>query len=94
MNRTAYTYQLDGILSDPKYFTIETRNPQLKTEVNKLIKSVNDQSKTRVLQPKVGEYTEGYIYDTVKIHKEGNLVTPIIPQVSTPVYKAAKVLIP
>ena len=50
-----------------------------------LIKSASSHSKTNVFQPIVGKYTEGYIYDTAKTHKEGNPLRPIISLIPTPV---------
>ena len=38
----------------------------------------------------VGEFTPGYAYGTVKTHKTGNPLRPIISQVSTATYKLAK----
>ena len=67
MERDAYKQKLDDILSDNTKFTVQSRNPilQLKTDLNKLIKSANEQTKSKIVQPIVGKYTPGYIYGTV-----------------------------
>ena len=40
----------------------------------------------------VGEYHPGYLYGTVKTHKEGNPLRPIISQIPTPTHSVAKEL--
>ena len=44
------------------------------------------------MQPIVGEFKPGYIYGTVKLHKEGNPLRPIVSQIPTPTYETAKQL--
>ena len=94
IDRAEYKQKLDTILSDHTKFTPLQRNPtsDLKTEMNKLIKSANEQSKQTLFKPIVGEYKPGYLYGTVKIHKPGNPLRPIISQIPTPIYETAKTL--
>ena len=44
------------------------------------------------MKPIIGEYRPGYIYGTVKTHKNGNPLRPIISQIETPVYSTSKTL--
>ena len=92
VNKTDYRAKLDDMLNDEEKFTRLTRNPvaQLKTKVNKLIAAVNKHSPTKILQPIIGEYKPGYIYGTVKTHKNGNPLRPIVSQIPTPIYNTAK----
>ena len=94
MDKKDYTDKLDAILSDDTKFKALSRNPinQLKTEVNKLIKDSNQQSKQKLFEPLIGDFKTGYIYGTVKTHKNGNPLRPIISQIPTPVYTTAKTL--
>jgi hypothetical protein len=92
MDKSEYKNKLDHILSNRNKFERITRNPvaALKTEVNKLIAAANRGNEQPILKPIVGEYSTGYIYGTVKIHKPGNPLRPIISQVSAPTYETAK----
>ena len=94
MNRTEYKAKLDQIFSDSTKFNILTKNPikELKTRVNKLIKTANSNSEPRIFQPIVDEFKPGYIYGTVKTHKTGFPLRPIISQIPTPIYSTAKIL--
>ena len=64
----------------------------MKTKVNKLIKIANDNTNTKILKPITGEYKPGYLYGTVKTHKNDNPLRPIISQIPTPTYTTAKCL--
>ena len=94
MNKSDYKNKLDEILNDSSKFQRITRNPtvELKTEVNKLIKTVNREADQKVLSPIIGEFSPGYLYGTIKTHKPGNPLRPIISQISTPTYQVAKQL--
>ena len=58
MVREDYFHKLDEFLSNTEKISVVTRNPtvQLKTEVNKLIKSANEQFGQTLLKPIVGEF--------------------------------------
>lgn len=60
--------------------------------VNKCITITNAVKDGIKLTPIVGSYTPGYIYGTVKTHKCGNPIRPIISQVTSPIYKTAREL--
>ena len=80
LNKTDYANKLDAILHDTNKFTKINRNPinNLKIEVNKLISHINKQNTTKILNPIIGKFSPGCIYGTVKIHKDGNPLRPII----------------
>ena len=80
------------VLADTSKFEKITRNQilSLKTTFNKYIVNKNQQNKT--LQPIIGEFSPGYIYGTVKIHKPDNPIRSIISQIPTPVYTLSKQL--
>ena len=94
MDKSEYYSKINSILQDTSKFQFITRNPtlQLETEMNKLIATANHNSSIKIFKPIVGEYSPGYTYSTIKIHKEGNPLRPIISQVATPVYETAKQL--
>ena len=81
-------------MSDTNKFHKLTSNPiaQLKIRVNKLIKKANQQNGTKLFSSIIGEYKPGYLYGTVKTHKTGNPLRPIISQIPTPIYQTAKQL--
>ena len=92
MNRTDYTNKLEVILNDANKFTKINRNPinNLIIEVNKPISHINKHNGTKIINPIIGEFSPGYIYGTVKIHKDGNPLRPIISQIPTPIYDIVK----
>ena len=94
LDRQEYKTKLDSIISDTSKFQRITRNPinSLKIEVNKLIAAANSSNNTKIIKPIIGEFTPGYLYGNVKIHKTGNPLRPIISQVTTPIYHTAKQL--
>ena len=94
LDRQEYRAKLDNIISDTTKFQRISRNPinSLKIEVNKLIAAANSGHEIKILKPIIGEFTPGYLYGNVKIHKPGNPLRPIISQVTTPIYHTAKQL--
>jgi len=84
--------KLNTILSDASKFEKIKEDPtkKLKAKVNRDIKSANALNGGVHFQTIVGEFTPGYSYGTVKTHKNGNPLRPIISQVSTATYKLAK----
>ena len=94
MSKNEYYEKLDAILSDESKFQKITRNPitHLTKDVNKLIKEANGNQETKILQPITGHYKPGYLYGTVKTHKAGNPLRPIISQIPTPTYETSKAL--
>ena len=94
MKKDEYNSKLDHIIQDPSKFKPLTRNPvpDLKVKVNDLIHSANSQSSTKQFNPIIGEYKPGYIYGTVKTHKNGNPLRPIVSQIPTPTYETSKKL--
>ena len=89
-----YVEKLDSLLSDQSKFEQLISDPtnNLKVEANKIINEVNGNPDNFKLKKITGEYSPGYIYGNVKIHKEGNPIRPIISQISTPTYELSKTL--
>ncbi|XP_043202155.1 uncharacterized protein LOC122370546 isoform X1 [Amphibalanus amphitrite] len=92
LDKEEYLRKLSGILSDTTKFQKIKEDPtkKLKAKVNRDIKSANAVIDGVHFQTIVGEFTPGYLYGTVKTHKNGNPLRPIISQVSTSTYKLAK----
>ena len=89
-----YNNKLDAILNNDTKFRRITRNPidEIKRETNKIIERVNASSSAVHLPPISGDFDPGYLYGTVKTHKNGNPLRPIISQIPTPTYALAKKL--
>ena len=94
MEKSEYKQKLNNILNDPEKFKELKSNPirKLKVKLNKMINKVNNGQNQKILHPIVGECHPGYLYGTVKIHKQNNPLRPIISQIPTPTYKLAKQL--
>ena len=92
LNKNDYKEKLDVILNDTEKFTRITKNPTLSVKVNSIIDKINKKAKDTVLRKIFGEYHPGYIYGTVKTHKNGNPLRPIISQIPTPTHQVAKQL--
>ena len=94
LNKKDYIEKLNNILADSSKFQKITRDPtnSLKKEANKLISTLNAMQGDIRLPTIIGDFSPGYIYGNVKIHKEGNPLRPIISQVPTPTYNLAKSL--
>ena len=87
-----YLRKLDIILEDQTKFKCIAKDPteSLKRNVNGLIERANA-AVGEIHFPKIiGQYSPGYIYGNVKIHKQGFPLRPIISQVPTPTYDIAK----
>ena len=94
LNKKDYLDKLDEILSDTTKFCKITKNPTeaLKKKANNIISSL-DVVKSGVNLPKIiGDYSPGYVYGNVKIHKTNNPLRPIISQIPSPTYQLAKSL--
>ena len=96
LNKDDYFAKVGDILSDETKFQLLQRNPieEQKRHLNSLIDAAND-----IIELKggcerfnriTGEFSPGYFFGNVKIHKEGNPVRPIISQIPTPSYELAK----
>ena len=94
MNRDEYKSKLDDILKDDTKFKHITRNctEDLKKDVRKVCKEVNDKCGKKIFKEPTGDYEPGYLYGNVKTHKPGSKLRPIISQVTTPTYETAKKL--
>ena len=70
------------------------KNPtnQLKSGNTKLITANNTELDSTKLPKIIGEYTPGYLYMTVKIHKLNHPLRPIISQIYTPIYELTKTI--
>ena len=94
MDTEEYHGKLDAILGDESKFMKLESDPTetLKKRISHLNSSAN-QAQDDIKFPKVeGDYTPGYCYGTVKTHKNGNPLRPIIAQMSSPSYRTAKLL--
>ncbi|XP_043202156.1 uncharacterized protein LOC122370546 isoform X2 [Amphibalanus amphitrite] len=82
LDKEEYLRKLSGILSDTTKFQKIKEDPtkKLKAKVNRDIKSANAVIDGVHFQTIVGEFTPGYLYGTVKTHKNGNPLRPIISQ--------------
>ena len=94
LDKKDYIDSMNNILSDQTKFIKLQKDPtnSFKIKANKLI-SINNAAQNMLKLPKiVGDYQSGYIYRTVKTHKNNNPLRPIISQVLTPTYNLAKTL--
>ena len=92
LDRETYKNKLGLIIKDTTKFIKIHRNPtnNLKITVNKIISIINKRNNEKTLSPIIGEFSPGYLYGTVKIHKPNYPLRPIISQTPTPVYNTAK----
>ncbi|XP_076043741.1 uncharacterized protein LOC143026845 [Oratosquilla oratoria] len=83
---------MDTILENPAKFQRLQRDPSdaLKKKINSLIQQAN--RTTKHFNKAVGDFRPGYSCGTVKTHKPGNPLRPIIAQITTPTYYVAKKL--
>ena len=94
MNRSQYNEKMNVILGDETKFKRLASDPTetLKRRISGLNIAANALQK-EVRFPKVeGDFSPGYCYGTVKTHKQGNPLRPIIAQMTTPTYWTAKEL--
>ena len=71
MNNSEYLEKLNNILKNiPKFLKIN-KDPteQIRKKANGLINAKNNKMGIRTL---IGDYKPGFIYGTIKIHKENN----------------------
>ena len=94
LNKNYYLDKINEMLNDTSKSKHITKNPtdELKQKANTLISSLNAAQDNIHLQKIIGDYSPGYIYGNVKIHKDGNPLRPIISQVPTPTYHLPKSL--
>ena len=92
LDKEDYLTKIDNILSDgSKFKRIEKDSTNsLKKRANDLIQVLNADQSGFKLNKIVGDYSPGYMYGTVKIHKANNPLRPIISQCPTPTYQLAK----
>ena len=92
MNTDVYIEKINYILQDQNKFLKITRNPtnKIKTNANKLISTLNARQDSIKLNKIIGVYKPGYIYGTIKTHKNKNPLRSIISQCPTPTYQLAK----
>ena len=94
LDKDDYLNKLNALLSDTSKFQVINRDPtsKLKLKANKLIDTLNSVQGDIKIDKIVGDYTPGYVYGNVKIHKQGNPLRPIISQCPTPTYQLAKTI--
>ena len=66
------------------------KTEDIKKKANKLIDAANAVQEDIKFSKIIGDYSPGYIYGNVKIHKINNPLRPIISQIPTPTYNLAK----
>ena len=94
LNKIDYDDKIHQILKDTNKFKRLSKDTtdNLKKSVNALISANNAEIGSKKLTKITGEYKPGYLYGTVKIHKPGAPLRPIISQIPTPVYNISKTL--
>ena len=94
MNTHDYINKLNNILNDTSKFKQIYKDPTetLKSKINKQIRTLNAVNNNLGIKVIVGDYQPGYIYGTVKIHKQNNPLRPIISQIPTVTYNIAKTI--
>ena len=92
LDRESYIGKCQDILQDRTKFEPLIHDPteSLKKHLNTLITAVNAKIGGLRFEKVVGDYGPGYFYGTVKTHKQGNPIRPIISQIPTPTYSTAK----
>lgn len=92
LDKNDYINKMMNILQDNTKFTRITKNTtnDLKTRLNRIIRSNNKKTDTQKLPLIEGDYSPGYAYGNVKVHKAGNPLRPIISQTPSVTYKLAK----
>jgi hypothetical protein len=94
LDRDEYKHKQECILNDPAKFEQIRSDPtkQLKTKLNKLITSCNSVVDYAHFPKLEGDFSPGYIYGNVKVHKNKTdpPLRPIISQVTAPTYQIAK----
>ncbi|XP_064088423.1 uncharacterized protein LOC135202898 [Macrobrachium nipponense] len=87
-----YYEKLDQILADQSKFRKINTNPieDIRQGINRTVERIDAARNAPMLPLAQGDFNPGYIYGTVKIHKPGNPLCPIISQIPTPTYKIAK----
>ncbi|XP_066963228.1 uncharacterized protein [Macrobrachium rosenbergii] len=94
MKQSDYFEKIGRILLETSKFQHLTKDPtkDLRKKMSRLVTGTNNQQDI-VKFPKVkGNYGPGYCYGTLKTHKAGNPLRPIISQMTSPTYRIGKVL--
>ena len=93
MDKTDYNDKIDHLLSDESKFRKIDEDPtnDIKTELNKLITTVNTKSEQKITKI-FGHFEPGYMYGNPKTHKSLNdlPLRPIVSHVGTVTYNTAK----
>ena len=94
MEKTEYDRKMDAIFDDSTKFKKLQKDPteQLKKRINQLVTKANAAQDEIIFPKPIGDFSPGYGYGTVKTHKAGNPLRPIIAQMTSPMYKVAKML--
>ena len=94
MDREEYYTKMDDILGDTtKFVKLEHDTTEtLKKRISGLTTLANNAQTINKLPQIKGDFCPGYAYGTVKTHKPGNKLRPIIAQMTAPTYWTAKEL--
>ena len=92
IDKTEYLHKIEDILKDKKKFKKISKDPtnELKKKVSRVIEAANAVIGGVKFKPIIGDFATGYLYGTVKTHKDNNPLRPVISQIPTPTYKLAK----
>ena len=92
LDKDTYIKQMNETLSDTTKFERLTVDPtdKLKAKANTVVKAANAVEGEIHFSKISGDYSPGYAYGNVKMHKKDKPLRPIISQVTTPTYKLAK----
>ena len=92
MNVNEYMDKISSVLSDSSKFQKLNKDPtdNVKSKANKLITTLNAVKNDIKISKIAGDFSPGYLYGSVKLHKPNNPLRPIISQVTTPTYELAK----
>ena len=94
LDKDEYHKKLDNIVNNPQKFQKIKLNPtnKLVNNLNKLITANNAEIDSPKLHKLTGDFTPGYLYGTIKIHKPDSPARPIISQIPTPTYQLSKTI--
>ena len=94
MRRDDYDDKMDNIFNDTTKFVKLDQDPtdKLRKRITALTEVANRSNTTHKLPKIIGDFSPGYAYGTVKTHKPGNKLRPIIAQMTSPTYWTAKEL--
>ncbi|XP_066943478.1 uncharacterized protein [Macrobrachium rosenbergii] len=94
MDRSEYDKKLDNILNEKRKFQRLSKDPtnELRTKVLRPTEYANKMQNEIKFPKIIGDFKSGYCYGTIKTHKLGNPIRPILSQITSATYQLAKKL--